>query len=90
MREAELEYEWVADLTMDSTDEGEIAGHVTAFHSFLDEEGHRALLLQEGGASKLRAIVRAEIKVRRSARRCEFSPRALRSLAAESPASASG
>lgn len=66
MREAELEYEWVADLTADQTDENEVARHVRDFHAFLDEGGHRALLRQEGGESQLRAIVRAEIKRRSS------------------------
>lgn len=65
MREAELEYEWVADVTADPNDEHEVASHVTEFHSFLDEGNHRALLVQEGGDSQMRAIVRAELKRRR-------------------------
>jgi hypothetical protein len=67
MREAELEYEWVAELIGDPADDSDVAAHVRAFHTFLDEGGHRALLGQEGGDSRLRAVVRAEIKSRRGA-----------------------
>jgi hypothetical protein len=65
MREAELEYEWVGDLTADPKDEGEVSAHIKDFHTFLDEGDHRKLLTQEGGHSPLRAIVRAELKGRR-------------------------
>ncbi len=65
MREAELEYEWVAELITSPDDEVEVAGLVRDFHTFLDDGGHRALLREEGGDSKLRAIVRAEVKSRR-------------------------
>jgi hypothetical protein len=65
MREAELEYEWVAELVADPEDEAEVSGLVRAFHTFLDEAGHRALLRQEGGDSRLRTVVRAELKRRR-------------------------
>lgn len=64
MREAELEYEWVAGLTADPTEASAVNEQVRAFHTFLDEEGHRHLLRQEGGDGRLRAIVRAEIKRR--------------------------
>jgi hypothetical protein len=67
MREAELEYEWVAELVADPTDETAVDEQVSAFHTFLDEGGHRALLREEGGDARLRAIVRAEIKQRRGA-----------------------
>jgi hypothetical protein len=67
MREAELEYEWVADLVADPAGDAAVNEQVGAFHSFLDEGCHRELLRQEGGEARLRAIVRAEIKRRRSA-----------------------
>jgi hypothetical protein len=68
MREAELEYEWVDDLVGDPGDDAAaVNAEVQAFHSFLDESGHRALLREPGGESRLRAIVRAEIKSRRGA-----------------------
>lgn len=66
MREAELEYEWVADLLCDRTDDTQVEQHVRAFHTFLDDGGFRELLRQEGGDARLRGIVRAEIKRRRS------------------------
>jgi hypothetical protein len=65
MREAELEYEWVAELIATPEDEAGVAGLVSDFHTFLDDGGHRALLREEGGDSRLRGIVRAEIKRRR-------------------------
>jgi hypothetical protein len=68
MREAELEYEWVADLVDDQTDECAISTRVPEFHAFLDDGDRRALLRQPGGDSRLRAVVRAEIKRRRGAR----------------------
>jgi hypothetical protein len=64
MREAEMEYEWVADLVDDPTDEKEITKLVTDFHKLLDQNDNRKLLLQEGGDSTLRAIVRRAIKDR--------------------------
>jgi hypothetical protein len=64
MREAELEYEWVAELTADPADEEQSKRLVMAFHEFLDADGRRKLLLEEGGDSRLRAMVRAEIKAR--------------------------
>lgn len=67
MREAELEYEWVAELVADPSDGAAIEQQVRTFHGFLDDGDRRALLLQEGGDARLRAIVRAEIKRLRSA-----------------------
>ena len=67
MREAELEYEWVADLIGDPADDAAVNEQVRAFHTFLDEAGRRELLREEGGDARLRAIVRAEIKLRRGA-----------------------
>ena len=65
MREAELEYEWVAGLVREPANHAAVNAQVQAFHTFLDDGGHRALLREEGGDSRLRAIVRAEIKTRR-------------------------
>ena len=65
MREAELEYEWVAELVSDPANDAEVYGLVREFHTFLDEGGHRALLTDEGGDARLRAVVRAELKRRR-------------------------
>jgi len=67
MREAELEHEWVADLVADPADDAAVNEQVLAFHTFLDEGGYRKLLRQEGGETRLRAIVRTEIKRRRGA-----------------------
>lgn len=64
MREAELEYEWVAELVDGLGGDAEVAGLVRDFHTFLDEDGRRALLTAAGGESRLRAAVRAEIKRR--------------------------
>ncbi len=67
MREAEFEYEWVGELVADPADDDAVNAQVKAFHTFLDMGGHRVLLHEEGGDSRLRAIVRAEIKTRRDA-----------------------
>ncbi len=65
MREAELEYEWVAELvTPGAAAEPETAKLVKEFHKLLDRDGNRHLLLEEGGDSRLRSIVRSEIKRR--------------------------
>jgi hypothetical protein len=61
MREAELEYEWVAEIAGGS-DDAAVESQVRAFHTFLEEGGYRELLRQEGGDARLRAIVRMEIK----------------------------
>ncbi len=37
MREAELEYEWVAELASDPENEEEVSELTVAFHEFLDE-----------------------------------------------------
>ena len=49
MREAELEYEWVAELAADPSDGAAIDQQVRAFHNFLDDGHRRALPGQEGG-----------------------------------------
>jgi hypothetical protein len=64
MREAELEYEWVAGLSNEAAISAEVEQQVRAFHTFLDADGRRELLRQEGGEARLRGIVRAEIKRR--------------------------
>lgn len=66
MREAELEYEWVADLVDDPTDERAISRLVSSYHRLLDKDGNRALLREEGGDSTLRGIVRREIRARQT------------------------
>lgn len=65
MREAELEFEWVAELVPDGTDEKHVQDLTEAFHDFLDEDDRRALIRPEGGESQLRSQVRTEIKHRR-------------------------
>lgn len=72
MHEAELEYEWVAELVADPDDDAKVSGLVDAFHRFLDDGGHRALLREEGGHSRLRAVIRAELKRRRVAPRATY------------------
>jgi len=54
----------VLDLVAAPEDDEQVAAQVRAFHTFLDEDGRRQLLRQEGGEQALRRIVHAEIKRR--------------------------
>jgi hypothetical protein len=62
LREAELEYDWISELSPDDADDQAIGEFVAQFHALLDSDDRRALLRREGGESSLRRTVQAAIR----------------------------